>query len=68
MSNKSSNKPKRAPFVPLEDRSTRTKNFNYLKGNVQLAFNLRTDVKTELKAFLELLEKAIKDVKTELES
>lgn len=67
MSKKSSNKPKREAFVALEDRSTRLKNFNYVKGNVQLAFNLRTDVKTELKAFLELLNKAVKDVQKELE-
>ena len=67
MSKKSSNKPPGKPFEVLEDRSTRTKNFNYIKGNVQLAFNLRTDVKTELKIFKELLERAIKDVNEELE-
>lgn len=51
----------------LKNESTRTKNFNYSKGNTRLAFNLRTDIKQELKDFLELLEFAVSEVKDELE-
>ena len=50
----------------LKNDSTTSKNFNYNKGNVRLAFNLRTDIKTELEYFAELLKVAIKEVNEEL--
>jgi len=49
-----------------------SRQFNYTKqvaGTAQdtsLNFSLRTDVKNELKAFLELLEAAVVDVKEEI--
>ncbi len=46
---------------------TQTKQFSYSKNKVGLNFSLRTDTKTELKDFLELLEQAQKEVKEELD-
>lgn len=42
------------------------KKFSYNKNNVNLVFDLRIDVKEELKDFLELLENAIEEVKEDL--
>lgn len=43
------------------------KNFEYHKGNVNLAFSLFLDVKTDLKDFVELLKKATADVEQVIE-
>ena len=42
------------------------KSFNFSKGNVNLSFTLRIDIKSELQDFKELLEQAIIDVDKEL--
>lgn len=42
------------------------KEFNYTRNGVGLNFTLRTDIKQELKDFLELLNEAIKDVSAEI--
>ena len=46
--------------------NTTSKNFSYSKGKCQLNFSLRTDVKTELKDFLELLKVAQIEVEKEI--
>ena len=48
------------------NKSTTQKNFSYTKGNVSLSFNLRNDIKTDLKDFLELLKVAILEVDNEI--
>ena len=53
-----------APIV--EGHATR-KEFLYTKNGVTLRFTLRLDIDTELKAFKELMEKAIVDIDTELD-
>lgn len=45
-----------------------TKQFSYVKGKVSLNFTLRTDIKNELKDFLECLKVAQKEVEKELEN
>ena len=50
----------------LQINNTTSKHFSYSKGNVNLSFTLRTDIKTELKDFLELLKVATKEVDNEL--
>ena len=50
----------------LQNNSTTQKNFAYQKGNVSLNFNLRTDIKQELKDFLELLKVAVLEVEKEI--
>lgn len=47
--------------------SVQRKEFNYNLGDVKLGFTLRTDVKVELKAFKELLERALEDIVKELD-
>lgn len=51
----------------IQNDTTTSKNFSYKKGNCSLKFTLRTDVKTELKDFKELLEVAILEVNKEIE-
>ena len=46
--------------------STKSKTFNFQKGNVRLEFSLRVDIKSELKDFSALLEVAKKEVDEEL--
>lgn len=46
---------------------TETKNFSYTKGDVELAFSLRTDIKNQLRDFRELLKEGLEDVDNELE-
>ena len=53
-------------FNKIKDKSTSTKNFSYSKGEVNLNFNLRTDIKTQLKDFRDLLKVAILEVDKEL--
>ncbi len=45
---------------------TQTKQFSYTRNKVSLRFSLRTDIKSELKDFLELLKQAQKEVEEEL--
>ncbi len=49
-----------------KDEQTLNKNFGYKKDGVSLSFALRVDVKKELKAFLELMEEARKDIEAEI--
>lgn len=42
------------------------RHFNYQKGNVQLSFSLRTDIKGEIKGFIELMELALPDLQATL--
>ena len=51
----------------LIKNSTENKTFSYSKGKVSLNFTLRTDIKEEMKSFLELLEEAQADVQNQLE-
>lgn len=44
------------------------KQFNYQIGSTALNFTLRTDVKTELKAFREMMVAAMADIDKELEA
>lgn len=50
----------------LTKEFTDTKSFNYKKNECSLNFNLRTDIKGNLKDFLELLKVAVVDVEKEL--
>ena len=43
------------------------RNFNYSKGDTTLKFNLRIDIKSQLKDYKELLEKALLDVSEEID-
>lgn len=46
----------------LQIDNTTSKNFSYKKGDVSLIFSLRTDIKTQLKDFAELLKVALREV------
>lgn len=50
----------------IQNNTTTQKNFSYSKGKVSLGFNLRTDIKDDLKDFLELLKVAILEVENEI--
>lgn len=51
----------------LQRTPTETKKYAYAQGNVTLDFKLRTDIKAELKDFLNLLRAAVEDVTEDLE-
>lgn len=51
----------------VQNNSTTSRNFSYKKGDVVLEFNLRTDIKNQLKDFKELLEVALLEVTSEIE-
>ena len=53
-------------FNKIKTNNTTQKNFAYKKGDVNLSFTLRTDIKTELKDFVELLKVALKEVTDEI--
>ena len=53
-------------FSKVSSDNTVSKSFKYSKGKVQLNFVLRTDIKSELKDFLELLKTATKEVELEI--
>jgi len=53
-------------FSKIKTDNTISKNFSYSKGKVCLNFNLRIDIKQELKDFLELLKVAQVEVTNEL--
>ena len=44
------------------------KTWNLQKGDVQLNFTLRVDIKEEMKNFLEILESATESIKEELKT
>lgn len=50
----------------VKRKTVDTRQFSYSKNKVNLGFTLRTDVKSELKDFRDLLEKAIEDINKEL--
>lgn len=50
----------------LITNNTTSKNFSFSKGSCQLNFSLRTDIKGELKDFLELLKVAQEEVEKEI--
>lgn len=52
----------------IQKEPTETKNFSYEKGNVSLKFSLRTDIKSQLSDFLDLLKESVKDVEYEISS
>lgn len=53
-------------FNIIKTNNTTSKNFSYSKGKISLNFSLRTDIKQEMKDFLELLKVAQKEVELEL--
>lgn len=53
-------------FSKIKTDHIERKTFNYEKNGVRLDFTLRTDIKTEMRVFKELLEKAIKEINEEL--
>ncbi len=52
----------------LNVSSTRSRTFVYNKSGVDISINLRTDVKSELQAGLEIGERFVKDVTEELKN
>lgn len=50
----------------LKNNTTTSKNFDYAQGEVKLQFGLRTDIKTQLNDFLDLLKIATKEVQDEI--
>lgn len=50
----------------IKKETTETRAFTYSKNKVQLNFSLRTDIKSELKDFRELLLQAVEDINKEL--
>jgi hypothetical protein len=50
----------------IKKDTTDTRAFTYSKNKVQLNFSLRTDIKSELKDFRELLLQAVEDINKEL--
>ena len=53
-------------FKKVKTNNTIQKNFSYSKGRVSLNFSLRTDIKQELKDFIELLKIAQEEVNKEI--
>lgn len=52
---------------PIVEESVTRREFSYVKGNVTLKHTLRVDVDFELKAYKELMLKAIEDIDKELD-
>jgi hypothetical protein len=50
----------------IKKETTDTRAFSYSKNKVQLNFSLRTDIKSEMKDFRELLLQAVEDINKEL--
>lgn len=50
----------------IKKDTTDTRAFSYSKNKVQLNFSLRTDIKSEMKDFRELLLQAVEDINKEL--
>ena len=47
--------------------SVERKQWDYSKGETKLNFSLRINIKEEMKNFVELLERAVEDVKAQIE-
>ena len=54
-------------FNTIKANNTTSKNFSYSKGKIGLNFTLRTDIKQEMKDFLDLLKVAQKEVLEEID-
>ncbi len=52
----------------LKTTPTTTKNYAYELGTVALRFSLRTDIKGDMKAFLEILSHAMADINKDLKA
>lgn len=52
----------------IQTNNTTNKNFFYSKGRVSLNFTLRNDIKQDLKDFLELLQRSVQDVESEIKN
>ena len=50
----------------LVSNPVQRKEYSYELGAIRLSFSLRVDQKGELKSFKQLLERAIKDIETDL--
>ena len=50
----------------IKKETTDTRAFSYSKNKANLNFSLRTDIKSELKDFKELLLQAVEDINKEL--
>ena len=50
----------------IKKDTTDTRAFSYSKNKVNLSFSLRTDIKSEMKDFRELLLQAVEDINKEL--
>lgn len=50
----------------LQAATVQRKDYSYTLGNIKLSFTLRTDVKMELKAWLDLMERAREDIVKDL--
>lgn len=55
------------PFSKTKSEQVTNKTFSYSRGKCNLNFTLRTDIKSELKDFLEILKVAQNEVIKELE-
>lgn len=53
-------------FSKIKRNHSTPKTFSYKKGNCNLSFTLRIDMKPELKDFVEILKVATKEVEEEL--
>ena len=54
------------PKKKFESSAVTKKTFSYAKGDTNLNFTLRIDIKDELKDFLVCLEKSVEEVKAEI--
>jgi hypothetical protein len=53
-------------FNKVKNNNTVMKNYSYEKNKITLSFNLRTDIKHQMKDFLELLKVAQKEIEEDL--
>lgn len=53
--------------APIQEEHIARKEFNYVKNGVALNFTLRTDIRTEMETFKELMGQAIKTLDIELD-
>lgn len=64
---------KKNPAGLITSENIQRKEYTYVKQaadpskNITLSFKLRTDIKAEMKSFLELMERATKDIKEDIE-
>ena len=53
-------------FSKIKNNNEVTKKYSYEKNKITLSFNLRTDIKHQMKDFLELLKVAQKEIEEDL--